>query len=309
MEFRWNNRIVGEVSSFEDSGFRRHGKNDELYILPATNHRKLLTDPLFSGLLCTGAGIFFRSKGHTVNRPRGFHSHSIKFLIEGSGQFVIGGKELHLSAPAMVWLPATEAHRYNADARDPWTIAHISGSGPFMNLFMQRLGIQRGGYELLLDFTDEMLTHLVSLFSNVRKSFDSQGTMGGLYRACGHLRCLLTEILLYGQQHFTGETAHLARLNAFLHAHLNHSLTVGDMARTLRMRPRVFSKWLENQTKFKPPAYLSHLRVSAASTLLAQGLTVAEAANRVGYSDALYFSRVFKKITGRPPSKSKARLI
>ena len=56
------------------------------------------------------------------------------------------------------------------------------------------------------------------------------------------------------------------------------------------------------QTNFTD--YLSEIRVKHATELLQQNkLSVTELAEKCGYSDPLYFSKVFKKITGVSPSK------
>ena len=50
--------------------------------------------------------------------------------------------------------------------------------------------------------------------------------------------------------------------------------------------------------------YLADIRIKHAIQLLEQNkLSVSELAEKCGYSDPLYFSRVFKKITGVSPSK------
>lgn len=56
------------------------------------------------------------------------------------------------------------------------------------------------------------------------------------------------------------------------------------------------------QTNFTD--YLAEIRIKHATDLLQQNkLSVTELAERCGYSDPLYFSKVFKKITGVSPSK------
>ncbi|MEF9973498.1 MAG: helix-turn-helix domain-containing protein, partial [Clostridia bacterium] len=54
--------------------------------------------------------------------------------------------------------------------------------------------------------------------------------------------------------------------------------------------------------------YLGALRVDLAKTLLAddRDMTIAEVADRVGYSSQHYFSRAFKNYTGLTPGKFRA---
>ena len=61
------------------------------------------------------------------------------------------------------------------------------------------------------------------------------------------------------------------------------------------------------QTGKTPQEYLKHLRVKAAKRLLASrersNYSITEICTMVGFNDISYFSRVFKKTTGYPPSE------
>ena len=51
-----------------------------------------------------------------------------------------------------------------------------------------------------------------------------------------------------------------------------------------------------------PIRYLQLIRMNRAKLLLREALTVEEVAASVGYPDALYFSKAFKKWTGATPT-------
>lgn len=95
---------------------------------------------------------------------------------------------------------------------------------------------------------------------------------------------------------------------AYMRDHLGESITLVDMARELNRSPGTISNLFRARlgTSFKQT--LIDLKLGRAEELLAStpGLTVQEAAARVGYADALYFSRLFRKHRGRPPSACKA---
>ena len=58
-----------------------------------------------------------------------------------------------------------------------------------------------------------------------------------------------------------------------------------------------------------PIDYLTNYRISEACSLLKNSnLSIAEIAVSVGFFDQFYFSRVFKKVKGVPPSKYLATL-
>ena len=62
----------------------------------------------------------------------------------------------------------------------------------------------------------------------------------------------------------------------------------------------LFEKWVGQS----PQQFHTHCRIDEARRLLYQNnLTISEIALRVGFHDPRYFSRVFKQVTGMPPSQ------
>lgn len=99
--------------------------------------------------------------------------------------------------------------------------------------------------------------------------------------------------------------ARLARALALLDARSDDpELTIEDVAReagvSLSTLRRIFAEGLG----VTPMAYLQTLRLNRARDLLAKTtLGVKEVAARVGYADALYFSKAFRRAHGRTPSE------
>ena len=73
------------------------------------------------------------------------------------------------------------------------------------------------------------------------------------------------------------------------------NLKLKDLAKAAQMDEAHFSY------KFNK-VYLIRLRLRKAADLLLKGYSVTEAAWNVGYQDSLYFSRLYKKHFGIPPS-------
>jgi len=68
---------------------------------------------------------------------------------------------------------------------------------------------------------------------------------------------------------------------------------------------RIFKK----NTDKRPNEYLTELRLDEAKRLMSDStVSVAEAAERSGFRDAGYFSTVFRKHMGIPPSEYRRRI-
>lgn len=67
-----------------------------------------------------------------------------------------------------------------------------------------------------------------------------------------------------------------------------------------------FIRCFKDFTGSSPQAYLTDMRIEQAKDLLSNtSFQIAEIAELVGYSDPLYFSRIFKKKTGYSPNEYK----
>jgi AraC-like DNA-binding protein len=84
---------------------------------------------------------------------------------------------------------------------------------------------------------------------------------------------------------------------------LAHPWTLAELARESNLSIPHFTELCSRQTGMPPLGLLIRLRLQHAMDLLQQGNhNVAEAAAAVGYDDPFYFSRLFRKHMGMPPS-------
>lgn len=81
-------------------------------------------------------------------------------------------------------------------------------------------------------------------------------------------------------------------------------MTVEEMAAGMGYSPEHFSRMVKRLTGITPSAYITSMRIAAAAQrLMDQRLSISEVAQLTGFDDVNYFSRVFKKETGKTPSE------
>jgi len=80
-------------------------------------------------------------------------------------------------------------------------------------------------------------------------------------------------------------------------------LTITKVANAVSLNPVYFGTLFKKETRLTFRDYLNTVRLNQAEDMLRTGKwNVSEAANNCGFTDVFYFSRLFKKYKGIPPS-------
>lgn len=96
----------------------------------------------------------------------------------------------------------------------------------------------------------------------------------------------------------------LRQVEAYVEKHYRRDLSVREAAEHVGLSPNYFSHLFKKARGMGFTDYLNSVRVAAACRLLeGSGLKIYEIAEEVGFTDYKYFSTVFRRITGEPPTR------
>ncbi|WP_010268415.1 AraC family transcriptional regulator [Paenibacillus senegalensis] len=102
------------------------------------------------------------------------------------------------------------------------------------------------------------------------------------------------------------------QLQQYILEHYRENITVQDLADHVALTPNYISSLFRQATGVTVTEYIQQIRVSAACDLLTGSqMNVSEISDYLGFCEPSYFNKVFKKITGLPPSiyvKEKPRI-
>jgi AraC family transcriptional regulator len=94
----------------------------------------------------------------------------------------------------------------------------------------------------------------------------------------------------------------LACVRDHIRMHLATEIEVAELAGLVRLSPHYFSLVFRRAVGVSPHQYILQQRIGEARRLLtAGGMTLAELATYLGFSDQSHFSRAFRKVTGTTP--------
>ena len=86
------------------------------------------------------------------------------------------------------------------------------------------------------------------------------------------------------------------------------NIPISELARACHVSENTFRSLFRKQYKTSPIQYRNLLRIARARELLSEGsCTVTEAAYGSGFENVGYFCRLYKKLTGENPSRTKKK--
>ena len=251
---------------------------------------------------CAGR-VVFRTP-FTSDRPQGRKDYYLLYCTRGSMRIHLNGQEQHMRPGDLAILPPGRAYFYEFDGSGElvyfWT--HFTGSAA--PACIRRAGI--GMDQLLPVGLDEALA---ATFQNLMDSFI---LMDGWQQeeAAGRLLVLLSALgRAAAGRHVRPATAPIRRSLTHMEANYGGPITLTELANMEFLSVSRYSALFRACTGIPPKEYLIRLRMRSAMELLTRtDMSVTQVARAVGYADPLYFSRLFKKRMGTPPSEVRRAL-
>lgn len=224
----------------------------------------------------------------------------IHFIISGSGTYTSEGKKYSLSAGDGFLVVPSCIVSYSANKDDPWEYCWVGFNGSDA----KRLMTQTGLMDMPPVFHHEG-TELQRLITNICNA--SGPSPSDEARMQGGLMIFLAALMdLFGSnalQHPSGYE-YVQKAVKFIDYNYSSSIDIEDVAASAGISRSHLYRIFMQHISMPPNEYLMRYRIQKAAALLeTTHLSVGEVAYSTGFSDQLYFSRVFKKYMGMPPSR------
>ncbi|KFN10141.1 response regulator transcription factor [Paenibacillus macerans] len=147
----------------------------------------------------------------------------------------------------------------------------------------------------------------LELRSQPEHSLEPAAFLSGIYEQ-RHIRGLFDYVLRFLEKLAMSaddpdQDQEIKRLLDFIHRHYHENLRLEMMAGLFNYSSAYLGQLFKKKTGEYFNAYLDKVRIQKAKELLARGMKVYEAAERVGYANANNFYEKFKKLEGRCPSE------
>ncbi len=231
--------------------------------------------------------------------------YEILTIFDGSVGLTAGTDTFIVDAPAVIIHPPGEFHAIRAERSTTPLVRALTFEASSMPEYKTRI----------FPFTEENQARVKRIFDAINESAEMQGMRIGRVKsgrekqfqtAVCELELLLLSLpetqKLENTVSTTKSTQNFSRAMEVIKENIRNPLDTNDIARLSSISPSLLKKLFARYTGMGVMTYFRTQKIRAAIPMLRDGISVADVAAHFGFSDAGYFSTVFKKITGYSPS-------
>ena len=244
-------------------------------------------------------GYFPNAAGHRVERPEGAATYILIFVESGQGWLELSGRH-SLNSGDVVLIPPDKAHAYGADPEDPWKIYWFHFDGHGARALLKWTPFTEKTPSSPSPLIDSIRRHFHTALATVERGY-SDHTLLELSLALINLLTLLHS--KNPNQVKERENQRIERVMDAMRRDLEDPKTLPYYAKQSGFSVSRFSEIFKKHCGVSPMTYYTEMRIQRACELLDKtDLQIGEIAQRIGFEDSLYFSRLFRKHAGMPPS-------
>lgn len=224
----------------------------------------------------------------------------IQYITSGRGIFEIGGQKKTLSAGDLFLISPSQLAYYCADQEEPWEYYWVTFNGTDAQRLLLNAGLSQQYPVCHYGERPALKSAILDIYNCKGASVKDEANM------IGRLYLFLGLLIEYGkpQQHPLSGLDHVQAAIKYIQYNYANDISVDDISQNAGISRSHLYRLFMKHLSMAPNEYLARFRINQACTLMRdKGLSVSEAAYSAGFHDQLYFSRIFKKYKGVPPSR------
>ena len=242
------------------------------------------------------AGQVVSTSPLTTDNLRGREDYYIMYMAEGELSVYLDGESRVARSGDVILFPPRHRYRYSfgGEGRLSYMWVHFTGS------YAAALTKKCFGGELPVLMDTAGSDRIASSFRRMFDIFDAGGRLRSEELAC-ELERLILKIAGSAEPDAKGGFEKSLRC---IHTSYDRDIGVEELARLENISYYRYIKLFREAMGMPPAAYIIGIRMNTACELLhSTDMSVKQIGAAVGYSDAHFFSRIFKKHTGLSPKE------
>ena len=225
----------------------------------------------------------------------------LHYVTKGEGFFDSGGKSYKVKAgDIFVIRPDEIVTYYSPNTDNPWSFCWVGFNGSFAEIYYKEAGLDEKTFVIEL-MNDEFLSVISNCLDYVESvKFDaSQLLLNSYLISALSVICKKTR-----SDSERSKASHIVeRAVRYIEFNYMNDISPSSLSEFFSLDRSYFYRIFKKATGSSPEKYIMNYRIKKAADFLKNSnYSVGEIAGFVGLDDIYYFSRLFKKIKGVPPS-------
>jgi AraC-like DNA-binding protein len=266
------------------------------------------------GMVCTTTGIA-KIPPNTVYPPnkndhpavfrqvakgRVLPQFQLVYISEGKGIFGVEGKTYTVTPGSMLLILPGMKHFYKPLSETGWHEYWVGFSGAYFNHFLEEEILSRKH----VFFTPGLRDSILATFQQIFEEVSSQRPLYQL-KACSGVFSLIADILAderrNEQPNYFEEIVQKAKY--LMESNVDGAINMPNIAGIIGISASRLNEIFKTYTAMTPYQYYIDIKIHKAQNILEQEKSpIKEIAFKLGFEDQYYFSRLFKRKTGKTPS-------
>ncbi|MCF7944922.1 MAG: AraC family transcriptional regulator [Spirochaetia bacterium] len=237
----------------------------------------------------------------SVATGRILNEFQIIYITAGHGTFISNETSYKVLPGTIMLLFPGIKHAYKPDYPVGWTEYWIGFQGNYCKKLMSEGILSNKKPIYYIGFHHNLLL----LFKKVIEEAKKQEPLYQ-YRIGANIIMIIAEFLSYAKKEVQLNQSQeiVEKAKYYFNLHLYEFTDIDSVAEKIGISKSYLCEVFKSYTGMTPYQYFIHEKVNKAKELLEIGdLSIKEVAYNLGFEDQYYFSRLFKKKTGVPPSQ------
>lgn len=278
-------------------------------VIPKMILDMLERDPLGSALHITDIGYYPSARHHFRERNEALGQFIFIYCVEGRGWYRIGDTRYDVSNGQFFILPNDRPHAYGSDDECPWTIYWIHFNGALAPHYAAGMHTPH----IITPARNSRISDRIAIFEEIFFTLKAGFSIENLHYALSLLHHFLGSLRYIRQYRLAGASSDEAShydsdsicMSAikFMKENLERHITLAQLADFTGYTPNHFSTIFKRTVGHAPISFFNLIKMQSACQMLdSTDMNINQIAAKLGFDDTYYFTRLFTKIMGMPPT-------
>ena len=252
-------------------------------------------------LFITHIGYFPKALYHYRERRNGCDDYILLYSLGGKGHIEIEKVKFELRPNQFIIIPPHRFHRYQADLHEPWTLYWVHFSSNKLTELNNEFKVAQFYAPTDMHYNEKIPDIWVEMYSSLASGY-SAGSIG--YANFCLYRFLSFFLFPNNYYEISEKPTPIDKSIEYMKANINKRLSTDEIARLFQYSSSHYTAIFKKKTGLSPIDYFINMKIHYACQMLSQSdLKIKEIADKVGYDDPYYFSRLFKQIMSKSPKE------